>query len=144
MNSNDNNKQLFLSSFIDNITNNLSKSKNNYRYNDSIKRFAVSLYILDGKLTYELVRINQSHLSTVNKIIANTNFSVKEGEFKFDGLNKYLISIAVQFSFGSEDCTDVIHKIKYDVNTNSFIDFSIRLTMRYQLLKIVKLIHLNN
>ncbi|CAF1329667.1 unnamed protein product [Didymodactylos carnosus] len=31
MNSNDNNKQLFLSSFIDNITNNLSKSKNNYR-----------------------------------------------------------------------------------------------------------------
>ncbi|CAF4852764.1 unnamed protein product, partial [Rotaria socialis] len=39
-------QRTFLSSLIDNITNNLSKSKNQYRYNDCVKRFAVCLYIL--------------------------------------------------------------------------------------------------
>ncbi|CAF5144804.1 unnamed protein product, partial [Rotaria socialis] len=31
-------QRTFLSSLIDNITNNLSKSKNQYRYNDCVKR----------------------------------------------------------------------------------------------------------
>ncbi len=38
----------FLKDFIDNITNNLTKSSNCFRYSDKIKNFAVSLYILGG------------------------------------------------------------------------------------------------
>ncbi|CAF4647106.1 unnamed protein product, partial [Didymodactylos carnosus] len=50
LNNNSDSKQSFLSSFIDNITNNLSRSKRNYQYNESVKRFALLLYILGGKL----------------------------------------------------------------------------------------------
>ncbi|CAF3579667.1 unnamed protein product [Rotaria sp. Silwood1] len=63
-------------------------SKNNYQYSDSVKRFALLLYILGGKLTYELVRINLvgalPHLSTLNKLISSTGLSIRECEFQFD------------------------------------------------------------
>ena len=128
MNNNRNSEQSFLSSFIDNITNNLSKSKNNYQHSNSVKRFALLLYILGGKLTYELVRINLvgalPHLSTLNKLISSADFTIKEGEFHFDKLRQYSNPSDVQFGFASEDCTSVIRKIKYDVSTNSFIGWS--------------------
>ncbi len=57
-NNNSNHNQSFLSSFIDNITNNLVKPRNNYQYSGSVKLFTLLLYILDGRLTYELIRIN--------------------------------------------------------------------------------------
>ncbi|CAF1542054.1 unnamed protein product [Rotaria sp. Silwood1] len=63
-------------------------SKNNYQYSDSVKRFALLLYILGGKLTYELVRINLvgalPHLTTLNKLISSTCLSIRECEFQFD------------------------------------------------------------
>jgi hypothetical protein len=37
-------KQTFLVIFIDNITSNLSRQMNNYRYHDLLKRFALALY----------------------------------------------------------------------------------------------------
>jgi len=128
LNNNSDSKQSFLSSFIDNITNNLSRSKRNYQYNESVKRFALLLYILGGKLTYELIRINLAgalpHFVTLERLILNSNYSLNEGEFQFDKLKQYLNDNNVQFGFASEDCTGVIRKIKYDVKTNSFIGFS--------------------
>lgn len=127
-NNNSNSKQSILSVFIDNITNNLSRSKRNYQYNESVKRFAVLLYILGGKLTYELLRINLAgalpHFVTLERVILNSNYNINEGEFQFDKLKQYLNENNVQFGFASEDCTGVIRKIKYDVKTNSFIGFS--------------------
>ncbi|CAF4316655.1 unnamed protein product, partial [Rotaria sp. Silwood2] len=127
-NNNSNVKQSFLSSFIDNITNNLSREKRNYQYSESVKRFALLLYILGGKLTYELLRINLvgalPSLVTLNRLILNSNNIMNEGEFQFDTLKQYLNSNNVQFGFVSEDCTGVIRKIQYDVRTNSFIGFS--------------------
>jgi hypothetical protein len=128
INGYNNGKQSFLSSFIDNITNNLSKPTNNYRYSDCVKRFALLLYILGGRLTYELIRINLAgalpHLTNLKKLIMTSNLSLKEGEFQFDNLKLYLNSSDAQFGFVSEDCSGVIRKIKYDVNTNSFTGFS--------------------
>ncbi|CAF0773297.1 unnamed protein product [Didymodactylos carnosus] len=127
-NSNSNDKQIFLSSFIDNITKNLSKPKHNYRYNESIKRFAVALFILGGKLTYEFVRMNLiaalPTIPTLNNLILNANLRVAEAEFRFDALQQHLLSIHTKLGFVSEDCTGVIRKIKYDVTTNSFVGFA--------------------
>lgn len=118
----------FLSLFIDNITFNLPKSRNKFRYHDSVKRFAVGLYILGGRQAYEFVRLNLygslPSLVTLNSIISNNNQKIDEGKFRFDLLNQQFGSSSSNFCYLSEDCTGVIQKVKYDMRTNSFVGFS--------------------
>ncbi|CAF3340944.1 unnamed protein product [Rotaria socialis] len=123
----DENKVKFLNYFIDTITDNLTKSKNNFRYSNSIKNFALSLYILGGKLTYEFLRLNLPgslpHLSLLNSSISSSDSRISEGEFKFDQLQKHFDSLNVHYAFGSEDCTGIVKRIKYDSTTNTFTGF---------------------
>ncbi|CAF4578478.1 unnamed protein product [Rotaria socialis] len=104
------NESGFLKLFIDCIMKNLNKSSNNYRYSKSVEEFAISLYILGSKITYEFVRLNLSPALPT--------------QFLFDKLNEYLNGIGVTYAFGAEDRTDIIQKINYDQRTNSFIGFS--------------------
>ena len=46
-----------LKDFIDTIITNLTKSKNDFRYDGTINKFALSLHILGRKLTYEFIRL---------------------------------------------------------------------------------------
>ncbi|CAM4929108.1 unnamed protein product [Rotaria socialis] len=123
----DENKDKFLNYFIDTITDNLTKSKNNFRYSNSIKNFALSLYILGGKLTYEFLRLNLPgslpHLSLLNSLISSSDSRISEGEFRFDQLHKHFDSLNVQYAFGSKDCTGIVKRIKYDSKTNTFTEF---------------------
>ena len=48
----------FLISMIDNITDNLPRSTNNYRYSDHVSSFAYSLFIIGGQNAYKFVRLN--------------------------------------------------------------------------------------
>lgn len=120
-------KNGFLIDFINTITNNLTKSSNNFRYSDKIKDFALSLYILGGKLKYEFIRLNipgsLPSLTMLNALILNSNFKISEAEFRFDQLQKHFENMNLQYAFGSEDATGVIKKIKYDSITNKFIGF---------------------
>ncbi|CAF1460343.1 unnamed protein product [Rotaria sp. Silwood1] len=122
-----NKKHLFMLSFIDTITKNIVKSKQNYRYDDSVKDFALVLYILGGKQCYEFIRINiigaLPNSTTINKLIANAVPILTEGRFYFSTLKQYLDTVNVKFGFCAEDCTGVIKKVKYDVTTNSFVGF---------------------
>jgi hypothetical protein len=131
-NNNNDKNHLFTSSFIDTITRNVIKSKHGYRYDDSIKNFALVLYILGGKQVYEFIRINiigaLPNLTTLNKLISSTDAILTEGQFCFGALKQYLNSVNVGFGFCSEDCTGIIKKIKYDVNTNSFVGFVTQLS----------------
>jgi len=92
-----------------------------------MKDFASVLYILGGKQVYEFIRINiigaLPNLTTLNKIISSTDAILREGRFCFDTLKEYLNSLNVKYGFCAEDCTGIIKKIKYDVNTNSFVGF---------------------
>ncbi|CAF1555360.1 unnamed protein product [Rotaria magnacalcarata] len=123
----DENNDIFLKHFIDTITDNLTKSKNNFRYSNLIKNFALSLYILGGKLTYEYLRLNLPgslpHLSLLNSLISSSDSRISEGEFRFDQLQKHFDSLNVQYAFGSEDCTGIVKRIKYDSTTNTFTGF---------------------
>ena len=123
-----NKEQRFLNSFIDNIVLNMSRSPNNYRFSKQVKQFALSLYILSGKMTYQFVRVNLSpalpSLQTLNKLISTGDTKINEGEFQFDSLQEYFNRIDGKYGFGSEDCSGVVRKITYDQQTNSFIGFA--------------------
>ncbi|CAF4986618.1 unnamed protein product, partial [Rotaria sp. Silwood1] len=108
------------------------------RYTESIKKFAICLYIFGGKQCYEFVRLNMPgsipHLSTLGDLINKSNMTLTEAEFKFDSLQKFQSG----FGFCSEGTTGVIPKVEYDSSTNSFIGFTtpivdgIPLTKHYQ------------
>lgn len=121
-------EQRFLKSFIDNIILNMTRSPNNYRFSEQVEQFALSLYILGGKMTYQFVRVNLSpalpSVQTLNKLISTGDTKINEGEFRFASLQEYFNRIGVEYGFGSEDCTGVVRKITYDQQTNSFIGFA--------------------
>ncbi|CAF1140203.1 unnamed protein product [Rotaria magnacalcarata] len=126
-NNNSSINNLFISSFIDTIANNIVKSKQGQCYDDSMKKFAILLYTFGGKLAYQLVRINiigaLPSLSTLSRLMSNTDTIITEGRFRIMALKQYTDSLNAKFGFCSEDCTGVIKKIKYDVTTNSFVGF---------------------
>ena len=47
-----------LHSFLENITRNMTRPKNSYRYDEHVKRFAVSLFILAGRNAYGFASVN--------------------------------------------------------------------------------------
>ena len=120
----DSRKHQFLTSFIDNLVNNLPLSPNRFRYNELTKKFAICLYILGGKQTYEFVRLNIyasiPNLSTLHDLINKSDVIGAEGQFGFQSLEKY----ASRFGFCSEDMTGVIRKVEYDSSSNSFVGFA--------------------
>ena len=128
-NGNDINKDKIglLKELMNTITTNLTKSSNNFRYSDTIKDFALSLYILGGKLTYEFIRLNLPgalpSLTMLHRLMSHLNSKINEGEFRFDALQKHSEHLNFQYAFGSEDATCVIKKIKYDSTTNVFNGF---------------------
>ncbi|CAF1449463.1 unnamed protein product [Adineta steineri] len=119
----------FLTLFINTITKNLSSANaSRYRYDNKIKSFAVCLYILGGKTTYEYVRLNLPgalpNLTTINSLVQNNDDNLTEGECRFNKMAKYLNSFGVRHAYCAEDCTGVVRRIKYDTHAKSFIDFS--------------------
>ncbi|CAF4827088.1 unnamed protein product, partial [Rotaria socialis] len=123
--SDDNNKSnRFLTMFIDNLVFNLAPSSNHYRYSESIKKFAICVYVLGGKQRYEFVRLNMSGsipvLPTVLDLINKSDMTLTEAEFRFNSLQQFQSG----FGFCSEGTTGVIPKVEYDSSTNSFIGFT--------------------
>jgi hypothetical protein len=114
----------FLTSFVDNSVYNLTQSSNHYRYTESIKKFAICLYILGGKQCYEFIRLNLPgtipNMTTVVDLINKSDMALTEADFKFESLQQY----SSGFAFCSEDTTGVIRKVEYDSSTNSFIGFA--------------------
>ncbi|CAF0995805.1 unnamed protein product [Rotaria sordida] len=113
----------FLVSFIDNLINNCTQSPNNFRHSESIKNFAICLYVLGGKQTYEFIRLNLygsiPNLTTLGELIKNSDTAFSEAEFNFESLRQ----CHSQFGFCSEDTTGIIRKVEYDSKTNSFVGF---------------------
>ncbi|CAF3733967.1 unnamed protein product, partial [Rotaria sp. Silwood1] len=120
-------KHRLLKELINAIIYNLTKPSNHFRYSDSIKDFALSLYILGDKLTYEFVRLNLPgslpNLTMLHSLISNSNLKITEAEFRFDELQNKFKNLNIQYAFGSEDMTSVIKKIKYDSIANTFVGF---------------------
>lgn len=69
--------------------NNQKKSLKGHRHDDTIKKFASSLFCLMGKASYEMLQANLGSalpsVSTLQRNISN-KAKIKEGEFRFDAL----------------------------------------------------------
>ena len=93
----------FLQVFIDNTIDNMNRSSNNYRHDPAVEKFASALYILGGHNAYEFIRINLPgsipSISTLKIFNKNVNLSLKESEFRFDSLKKYLSTLDSSFVF---------------------------------------------
>ena len=114
----------FLVSFIDNLINNYTQSSNNFRHSESIKNFAICLYVLGGKQTYEFIHLNLygsiPNLTTLGGLIKNSDSAISEAELKFGTIRQCYS----QFGFCSEDTTGIICKVEYNSKTNSFVGFA--------------------
>ncbi|CAF3778359.1 unnamed protein product [Rotaria sp. Silwood1] len=114
----------FLVSFIDNLINNCTQSPNNFRHSESIKNFAICLYVLGGKQTYEFICLNLygsiPNLTTLGELIKNSDTASSEAEFNFGSL----WHCRSHFGFCSEDITGIIRKVEYNSKTNSFVGFA--------------------
>lgn len=118
----------FLISFFENIFNNLSKNKNNYRYNESVLNFAKCLYVLAGRNAYEFIRLNLTgalpSLFTLKDSFAKAGSRIEEGEFRYKSLRDHQNTFNYQVAACSEDATAVVKKIVYNSSTNTFTGFS--------------------
>ena len=106
------------------MTNSLTKPSSCFRDSNSIKNFAISLYILDEKLTHEFIPINLPgslpNLSILNALISISNSKFSEGVFRCDQLRGHFNDLHAQHTFGAKDTTGVIKKIKYVSTTITF------------------------
>ena len=113
---------------IKNIFHNSFKMKNRYSYENSVQQFALSVLILGGRNCYEFLRLNLPgalpHPSNLESLIRENGRRIIECEFRFQLLGDYLRASKCRYAFSCEDCTSVVCRIDYDVQSNSFIGFS--------------------
>lgn len=118
----------FLSNWMSNLA---STSKNSFRYHESVKDFAISLYILGGPTLYEFVRLNISgsipNLTSVHSMLSSCKHKFIEGGFQYSRFLESVQPLGCKYVFCSEDCTAVIPKVTYDSYSNSFVGFTLPL-----------------
>jgi hypothetical protein len=117
----------FLNTFINNITHNMNRSKYRYQYDTHMRRFASSLYALGGRNVYQFLWMNLSgafpSIPTLESYNNEYCTRIEQGEFRFDELTNYSNKINCSFVYVSEDCTGIVSKIHYDVESDSFVGF---------------------
>ena len=117
----------FTNTFIKSLTDNMNRSKHRYQYNLKMRQFASSIYTLGGRNVYQFLKLNLPTafpsipaLDSYNKEFCTR---IEEGEFRFEELANYSNKINCSLVYASEDCTGIISKVCYDVETDSFIGF---------------------
>ncbi|CAF4041367.1 unnamed protein product [Rotaria sordida] len=121
----------FMDTFINNLNDNMHRSKHRYIYNTHVRRFASSVYGLGGRNLYEFLRLNLPgafpSIPTLESYSNEYCTRIEEGEFRFKELVNYSNKINCSFVYSSEDSTSVISKVQYDIESNSFIGFCVKL-----------------
>ena len=117
--------------FIENTFSNLTQPKSRYRYQDHMKSFALTIFLLGGRNLYSFIHLNfpgsLPNITTLQKTIAESSQGIVEGNFRYTFATQHLISKRSEYVFCSEDCTAVIPKVVYDSRSNTFIGFSLPL-----------------
>ncbi|CAF4288308.1 unnamed protein product [Rotaria sp. Silwood2] len=118
----------FLNIILKNIFNNLISDERGYRYDNIVRQFAASIYILGGRTTYDFLRLNiPARLPSVQIIqsyIAAAENRLTEGLFNYYRIRDHFNLNQSTLGFCAEDCTAVVPKITYDTLSNSFIGFA--------------------
>lgn len=123
----------FLNTLIDVSKKNSNVKSNRNFFDDVVKKTALYIYYIGGKLLYETLYSNLPKilpsLSTLSRFITKHGRKIQEGIFDFDGLNKFLEERHVpKIVWIAEDATRITSKIEYDSVNNKVMGFSLPLT----------------
>ena len=114
--------------WIDNILENLQKTKNRFSYDYHIQQFALLVLIFGGRNCYEFLRLNLPaalpHISSLESLIRKQEMRIMECEFRFESLSEYVRSSSCRYVYVGEDSTSSLSHIDYDARINSFVGFS--------------------
>ena len=111
-----------------NAEKNLDRLPKQRRHDVLMKKFATSLFIFAGPLSYEFLHQNMPEalpsLRTVHRIVSDEYKTMEEGIFYFDELVHHLNSYEspLVMSIG-EDATRLVRRIDYDPETNRLVGF---------------------
>ncbi|KAK3917721.1 Acyl carrier protein 4, chloroplastic [Frankliniella fusca] len=111
---------------LDTALKNCEREKHGRRYEDEIKYFAVYLFIVAGRFTYEWLYDNLQpalpSLSEVERILSSTSTPVTEGKFRFEELCEFIKNKNLPKKvFVSEDGTRIIQKFVFDLTSDQII-----------------------
>ncbi|KAK4885393.1 hypothetical protein RN001_001664 [Aquatica leii] len=106
---------------------NFKHRKHGSRFSELLKLFSLYLFIVGGRLTYELLYSNLSgalpSITTLNRLL-DEGSKIVEGVPRFLELKNYLIKRNYRLQvFISEDQTAIIRRIYYDPKINEMVGF---------------------
>jgi len=117
--------------FFSNMLSNLTGSKYSFHYEQSVKDFAASIFILGGCHVYEFIRLNIPgsipSLTSLRSTLSSSKYNFIEGEFQYERLKDFISSADCKYAFCGEDATSVIPKVSYDTRSNCFVGFTLSL-----------------
>ena len=108
-------------------SNSNKKNAQGFRHDETIHKFAPSLFCLIGKAGYEMLQKNLGNaLPSVSTIHRNVGLSrkIKEGEFRFDDLVQHLKEWKAPPGIHIQtDDTRILQRVEYDASTDRYIGF---------------------
>ena len=107
---------------------NSEKLPKQYRHDEVLKKFAVSLFLYAGPVAYSFIQQNMPQalpsLRSVQRSVHNEYLIIHEGQFRFDELlvhlNRYNSPKVITIG---EDATRLIARVDYDSETNRLVGF---------------------
>ncbi|XP_031357928.1 uncharacterized protein LOC116181664 isoform X2 [Photinus pyralis] len=119
---------IFLNIMLDTAAANASKTKSKNRFDESVKKFCLYLFLIGGRMLYETLYANLKNvipsITTLHRSITNSN--IQEGELRFADLRRFLDSRGLpSVVWISEDATKITGKIGYSSHNNLVVGFVI-------------------
>lgn len=119
----------FLKTLYKTALSNANKKKGGHRYGndeDGLKDFASYLFVITGKKSYETLYSNLQDafpsITTVARHIKSSVDTIKEGEFRFSALKKFLVEGGYPLTVWlSEDATRILGRPQFDEKNNIIV-----------------------
>lgn len=107
---------------------NITRSKQGYRYTEDMKLYAAYVRMISGRLAYETFKANAQHsvpsVKSVDRYIDKVKANVVEGVLRTNELSIYLTNLKLPRIVPlSEDATRITNRVQYDARTNQLVGF---------------------
>lgn len=112
-----------LKAFLSAAQDNESKRSNGRRYDDSLKKFSCILYLLSGRMTYEILYANLQRslpsISTIKTLLDKETKDFKMGVIRVSKLKNWLLERKYPLRVCiAEDQTKVVESVQYNSKAN--------------------------
>lgn len=117
----------FLKRILEATEKNSSVNEHSRKFDDSLKRFALYIFLIGGRMLYETLYKNINNalpsITTIQRLLADVS-KITEASLRTEELYTYLSNRKYHKKiFVSEDQTALINRPEYDQKTNSIVGF---------------------